>query len=254
LIVYFAPNNSKGKYDALSAAISSSFNPSVISCSWGGVEENMPSDFVLSFEQLLQDAALRGVTVCFSSGDKGSDPDSHGKPRAHYPASSPYVLACGGTHWIVPSDPLKEVVWEESFPNVTLRSGGGVSKKFRRRMWQKSARVKRKTGKGGRGLPDVSGKADITRGYHMIVAGHDATMGGTSAASPLWAGLIARLNQSLGYRIGYLTPLLYQRIYKHCLRDITLGGNGDYHACKGWDPCTGLGTPIGKKLLDVLTK
>jgi kumamolisin len=82
------------------------------------------------------------------------------------------------------------------------------------------------------------------------------SMGGTSAAAPLWAGLIACLNGALGRRIGYLTPLLYTgNASRHAaLRDIVRGNNQmsggqGYRARPGWDACTGLGTPNGVKLL-----
>ncbi len=78
----------------------------------------------------------------------------------------------------------------------------------------------------------------------MIVGGYSVTMGGTSSAVPMWAGLIARLNQELGKNIGFLNPLLYQE--NSTLTDITEGNTGaNYKAAPGWDPCTGLGTPLG---------
>ena len=81
-----------------------------------------------------------------------------------------------------------------------------------------------------------------------------STASGTSAVSPLWAGLAARLVQALGTRIGYLNPLLYrlQRDERRLVNDVTRGGNGDYQAANGWDACTGWGTPIGTRLLHAL--
>jgi kumamolisin len=74
-------------------------------------------------------------------------------------------------------------------------------------------------------------------------------IGGTSAAAPLWAALIAGLNQGLGVPCGFLSPVLYQKFATSILRDITLGNNGTYEAKVGWDACTGLGAPGGKELL-----
>jgi kumamolisin len=256
IVVYFAPNNSQGKYQALTTALHSKKHPpTLISCSWGATEDSLPLDFVHALDQIFQDAALRGVTVCFSSGDRGDDSDKDGKPRVHFPASSPHVISCGGTHWNVSSKRLNEVVWSETLPTCVAQSGGGVSKAFDQPVWQSSASVESQTGRNGRGVPDVSGKADMAAGYSMIVGGYNVTMGGTSAVAPMWTGLIARLNQELGHNVGYLSPYLYRDVCTSAFHDITEGSNGThYKAGPGWDPCTGLGTPHGKKLLAALKK
>jgi kumamolisin len=103
----------------------------------------------------------------------------------------------------------------------------------------------------GRGLPDVAGDADPETGYQVIVDGVEQVIGGTSAVAPLWAGLIARLNQELGTNVGYLNPLLYARLAPS-LHDITKGDNGVYVSTNGWDPCTGWGSPNGNKILSSL--
>jgi kumamolisin len=77
-------------------------------------------------------------------------------------------------------------------------------------------------------------------------------IGGTSAVAPLWAGLLVRMNQSLGKNVGYLNPLLYTSNVESTLHDITVGNNGTYSAGPGWDACTGLGTPDGAALLAAL--
>jgi kumamolisin len=249
--VYFAPNTAQGKYHALTSALMK--NSTLISCSWGAVEEDLPLDFIDVMNEVFLDAALLGTTVCFSSGDHGDDPAKNGKPRAHFPATSPYVLACGGTHWLLQKKKVNEVVWNEAFPHYVVKSGGGVSSIFKPPQWQSSARIKLKTLKNGRGIPDVAGKADIERGYSMQVAGFNITMGGTSAVAPMWAALIARINEKLGLRVGYLTPLLYHNIFHQTFTDITKGNNGThFKAGRGWDACTGWGTPNGKKLLKAL--
>lgn len=249
IVVYFAPNNAHGKYQALTSALShKKYPPSVISCSWGAVEETLPGDVIFSLNHVFEDAALRGVTICFSSGDKGEDPSPEGNPRVHFPASSPYVLSCGGTHWLKKQRSIYEEVWSESLPKYVVQSGGGVSKIFEQPDWQTG--IKLQTKKSGRGVPDVAGKADIAGGYCMEVAGFDVTMGGTSAAAPMWAGLIARFNQELNCNIGYANPFLYQKSCRSSFNDITKGNNGKhFKATPGWDPCTGWGTPDGKKLL-----
>jgi kumamolisin len=254
IVVYFAPNNEHGKYHALTTALTSrKHRPTVISCSWGCPENSLPRNVIHSLDQIFQDAALMGVTVCCSSGDDGDGSEVHGKPIVHFPASSPHVLSCGGTHWDKSEREIIEVVWDEPIAKRRCQSGGGVSEIFERPEWQFSAGIELKTGKRGRGVPDVAGKADIATGYRTIVDQCRFTMGGTSAAAPMWAGLIARLNQALGQSLGYLTPFLYQDLCRHALRGPTEGRNGKYYrAGPGWDACTGLGTPDGKKLLAVL--
>jgi len=101
----------------------------------------------------------------------------------------------------------------------------------------------------GRGVPDVAGDADPETGYSVVVDGQQTVIGGTSAVAPLWAGLFALINQSLGANVGYVNPLLYSAKAKATFHDITSGGNGGYSAGPGWDACTGLGSPDGSALL-----
>jgi kumamolisin len=101
-------------------------------------------------------------------------------------------------------------------------------------------------------VPDVAGDADPQTGYQIYVEGNPAVIGGTSAVAPLWAGLIALINQSLGNSAGFLQPQLYAGTAAAGFRDITEGNNGDYQAAPGWDPCTGLGSPDGAHLLQAL--
>jgi kumamolisin len=101
----------------------------------------------------------------------------------------------------------------------------------------------------GRGVPDVAGDADPATGYSIAVDGGQQTVGGTSAVAPLWAGLIALINQSLGRPAGFVQPQLYGGGARAGFRDVTQGNNGAYNAGPGWDPCTGLGSPNGAALL-----
>jgi kumamolisin len=251
LVMCFAPNTSQGKYHALCAALREA--PDAISISWGGREEIKGPVHVGVMESLFEQAALQGVTVCCSSGDNGT---------LEYPASSPLVLGCGGTHLHDAEGKLvSEAVWNEPVPALACRrfcSSGGVSRIFNEPPeWQASAEVAAKTGEHGRGVPDVAAKADVASGYDTIVGGDDVALGGTSAAAPLWAALIARINAHLaphGTRAGYLTPLLYRADspFVDALRGIHRGSNGTYQAAAGWNPCTGLGSPDGKRLLAAL--
>lgn len=250
LAVYFAPGTSHGQYHAFTAALHSPEAPSVLSCSFGSCESDLPPVFLSQMNKVFRLAALKGVTICFSSGDRGDDA-KNGRPRVHFPASSPFVLACGGTRLDPAKHSAAETVWDEP-DKPPMKSGGGVSHFFPMPGWQTSAGVKKKTGTAGRGVPDVAAKADLRRGYGIVVAQHYVPMGGTSAAAPLWAALIARLNQRLGTPVGYLTPLLYQRRLRASTRDIRRGSNGQFKAALGWDACTGWGSPQGSDLLAAL--
>jgi kumamolisin len=105
----------------------------------------------------------------------------------------------------------------------------------------------------------VAGNADPNTGYQILADGQSGTVGGTSAVAPLWAGLIACINQQLGTPVGFLNPLLYsQPLGDNVLNDITQGSNditgqiGGYSAGPGWDACTGFGSPNGAALASAL--
>jgi kumamolisin len=119
--------------------------------------------------------------------------------------------------------------------------------------WQASAKITPPSG-GGRGVPDVSGDADPETGYQVLVDGESLVIGGTSAVAPLWSGLIALMNQSLGKPLGLLQPALYGLTKASAaFHDITSGSNGAYSAGPGWDAASGLGSPSGLNLLKALT-
>ena len=101
-----------------------------------------------------------------------------------------------------------------------------------------------------RGVPDIAGNADPETGYEVRVDGAASVIGGTSAVAPLWAALLARLNQISGQPAGLINPKLYQA--PTALRDISSGNNGDFEAAAGWDACTGLGSPNGAALRNVI--
>jgi kumamolisin len=105
----------------------------------------------------------------------------------------------------------------------------------------------------GRGVPDVAGNADPETGYLVGDGVTDHPFGGTSAVAPLWAALIAQLNQHLGSSAGYFNPLLYESVDPSVFNDIASGSNGAYRARRlAWDACTGNGTPRGRALLRAL--
>jgi kumamolisin len=257
IAVYFAPNTDKGFLDALTMAIHDATNkPSVISISWGSAEKNWTAQAMNSFNQALQTAAALGVTVCAASGDNGSgDAVGDGKAHVDFPASSPFMLACGGTRLVASGDAItSETVWNVSTSSAT---GGGVSDFFAVPTYQQSTGLPVSAngdGRRGRGVPDVSAVADPNTGYQVRVDGQDTVIGGTSAVAPLWAGLIALINQKLGHNIGFLNPLLYgPTLGSTVFNDIASGSNGAYSAKAGWDACTGWGSPNGGKLLSKLS-
>ena len=86
----------------------------------------------------------------------------------------------------------------------------------------------------------------------MRVDGVESVIGGTSAVAPLWAGLLALVNQRRNKPAGFLNPTLYRASARSSLKEITSGSNGAYRARAGWNPCTGLGRPEGQKLLQLL--
>lgn len=261
IIVYFAPNTDQGFIDAATDAVhDTTHNPTVISISWGGPEDSWTQQSQTALNSALQDGAMLGLTITVAAGDNGSsDGESDGNLHVDFPASSPYVLGCGGTSLTASGDTIEsEVVWNET-ANQEGATGGGVSAVFPLPGFQSSAGVpaQPQTGFAGRGVPDIAGNADPETGYEIIVDGQNTIVGGTSAVAPLWAALIALLNQSLGRNLGYVNASLYS-IPESDYNDITSGNNDDsglgyYSAGPGWDPCTGLGSPNGTAILSALS-
>jgi kumamolisin len=254
LAVYFAPNTDAGFFEAVSTAIHDDANrPSVISISWGGPEASWTPQAMQALDQAFQAAVLMGITVCVASGDHGSNGGvGDGATHVDFPASSPHVLACGGTSLqAVNGDVRSETVWNDGASGGA--SGGGVSAIFPLPAWQRGLQVTSaqggRTALSNRGVPDVSGEADPQTGYYVRVDGVDAVIGGTSAVAPLWAGLVARINGAKGSPVGFINPRLYRG---SGLNDVTCGDNGGYAASVGWDACSGLGTPDGRKIAGLL--
>jgi kumamolisin len=248
LTVYFAPPTKQGLYHAFSAAVHDERRrPGIINCSWGLPETEYAGKARMAIDSVLREAAGLDITVCCASGDSGSG--AGGKLSVTYPASSRYVLACGGTH-LAPAG-SGETVWNDQ--HAGKASGGGYSR-FPLPAWQRAAGLGKLRRATGRGVPDVSAKADIQNGYRVVLGGLTLSVGGgTSAAAPLWSALVARLNESLGRRVGHLAPVLYgPRFRHHTMRDVVQGNNGHYRARRGWDPCTGWGSPRGDALLEAL--
>jgi kumamolisin len=224
-----------------------------------GVEDqDIAESWITAVNQVFQDAAIQGITVCIASGDTGTDSKvEDGKPHVQYPASDPWVLAVGGTaiSRISGSHFFYEYAWNDD----RGATGGGVSAMFAQPSYQFRTGVPSlNNGHLGRGVPDVAANASGHSGYSGIVVGGKGFIGnGTSAAAPLWAGLIAVLNAALGGNLGFVNPALYA-VGSRGFRDVlglpgraSNGFNGapGYPAHPGWDACTGWGSPDGTALL-----
>jgi kumamolisin len=239
--------------------------PTVISISygWGPDDENAdsfsPSEYT-ALDELFQDAANLGITVTVSSGDSGAFIASKKQAQASFPASEPWVLACGGTTiGNVNGSSFTEYVWNDTWQGGSGATGGGVSARFQPPSYQNSVELPKRNGTGtaGRGVPDIAGNASVNSGYPLYLAGQSSgPIGGTSAVAPLYAGLIAVINGNLGFSAGFINPTLYSLASTVC-RDVSappgpannsFDGATGYPATAGWNACTGLGRVNGTAL------
>lgn len=232
-----------------------------------------------AIHRALELAAHHGTTVCCASGDFGSlgaPPGEAALPGVSFPASSPYALACGGTRLRLRRGRLaEETAWNGAWAGARMASGGGVSGLFPLPEWQRRAgvpaprdlasrvwisrQVARPQSFRGRGVPDVAANADGDSGYRIRVGGVDTPGGGTSAAAPVWAALVALLAEELGRPLGWINPLAYRAELRAGFRDVTRGDNdvsprrlGFFRAGPGWDAVCGLGSPDAEPLLRAL--
>jgi kumamolisin len=280
--------------DILAAAMQDQVNnPFILSISYSLNEDDefFQEGTPQHISDIFQEAAMMGITICCSSGDDGSaaETDSQDNPNAldglahvGFPASSPFVLAVGGTDLRFNDGSVTEVTWKQGngrrpFPGGTGTggaTGGGVSTKFGPQSFQSAISIAPVDpgAEAGRVVPDVAAHAadnGVDVGYYTVFKGSGGPVGGTSGATPLWAALIARINAILvkekgpGKRAGYLTPVLYQAgaggqpVGASACKDIVTGNNssaaaGGFQAGPGYDAVTGWGSPIGSKLLDAL--
>jgi kumamolisin len=271
IIVYFATFDQKGWIDLLNQVIADSAAiPVALSISWGLAEDSPDwSEGALNaINDSLTAAAMLGITTCVASGDDGSgDQMTDGQAHIDFPSSSPFVLSVGGTMLTSAA----ETAWWQSPGRRTRKgggaTGGGVSVVFNRPAWQNVNVTSINQGSiDGRIIPDVTALAGPPF-YDLIFLNKDQPNGGTSASTPLWAALIARINASLPQekQQRFLTPLLYQSTPQGqplgasgCC-DITTGQNAShpspnmgYEAGPGYDAVSGWGVPNGKDLLNLL--
>ena len=283
IVMYWAPNTDSGFSGVFNAAINDTVNrPSVLSLSWGGPDWLYSDATVAAFEAAFQSAVVLGVTITAATGDYGSESYTGDETlTVQYPSTSPYVLACGGTSLILNNNGTiySEITWNQGDAGTAGGVSGvgpsavppGYTKKHiavpswqsgcNSQLWQVTpGAVSALT---GRGIPDVSANAFGGSGYQFWysvpsggggVGSFLVSAGGTSAAAPLWAGLIARFNQLTGRRQGFVNAWVYaNRNAFYYIGD--LGNNActaldppgyrGYYAPSNqtWNACTGVGTP-----------
>jgi kumamolisin len=260
IVVYFTERNEPGLVAGLSRAVHGPQHPNVIVMTWGEPEVFWPKEARLGLDAVLQDAFRLGITVLATAGDDlARERMDGGKVYVNYPASSPYVLGCGGTQ--IQLDPSQttiadEVVWNEQGRRGT---GGGISEIYGVPAFQTGAQLpgSLNDGKPGRGVPDVAAAAAQLNGYRIFLKGAEVVLSGTSAVAPLWGAFVALLNEQRGASLGSLNDRLYQS--PDLLKVITSGDNIDaesglgYTAGAGWSACTGLGSPKGPAIIAALT-
>jgi subtilase family serine protease len=218
--------------------------PSIISCSWGAPEVQFSSTSLAQYNSLFASAAAAGVTITAAAGDHGSSNTVGTDPNGNFvdfPASSPNVVSCGGTHLICPSrDFLGNYIyngatettwaWSNTYKDGT---GGGISTMLNGPPFPVAGRQRRS-------VPDISLVADPDTGVSFLIKGANMIVGGTSIVSPAIAGLVACLPRAPK---GFLTKLY--ALPSLAFNDITVGSNGGFTASSGYDACTGLGSVNG---------
>ena len=290
--VYLAENTPAAWYAAIHAALGEAGGldpgapaahrrPDVLSISWGNPESHWKANRMWPIHRALELARHHGVTVCCASGDFGSlgappEPGEALLAGVSFPASSPATLAVGGTRLDRAGGgrhPV-DIAWNATWGGVHMASGGGVSGLFALPAWQQEeaavpdprdlapgvwlSQQVHPQGFRGRGLPDVAACADGATGYRIRVGGVETVGGGTSAATPLWAALVALLCEELGHPLGWLNPVVYRPGLRGGFRDVTRGDNDvgggvpSFRAGPGWDAVSGLGAPDGEALLAAL--
>jgi len=224
---------------------------SIISESLGSCEPDTPSGPRNVYASIQDRAIALGMTHFVASGDTGAftcgfDQD----PAASFPSTLPTVTAVGGTSVFESEQGVyfKEYAW--SSPLDESGGGGGASQFYAQPDYQKN--VAQSVGRGQRQVPDVAADGDPSTGFHIVFNGRDGQVGGTSAATPLWAGTVALINQDLQKKsmreIGFANPALYwmgdnsAKLDPKPFHDVTAGNNLGFSAAPGWDFATGWGS------------
>jgi subtilase family serine protease len=209
----------------------------------------------------LEQARDHHVTVVASSGDTGAIGDDGPPVQVSLPASDPLVLAVGGTI-LDAASPAGTYQGEMAWNGGTDASAGGYSSLFARPSYQNGVARAGAT----RGVPDVAANADSTTAMALAYSdGEFRPATGTSASTPLWAGVIALADQQAGQHLGFVNPAIYaiarSPAYHQAFHDVVTGDNSvlwptgvfvGYTAGPGWDPVTGWGSPNAQYLVPLL--
>lgn len=263
-LVYEGPNSTQGVNDTYNRIVTDN-QAQVVSVSWGECEAQSGTAELQTLDGIFKQAAAQGISIFAASGDSGAYDCNDQNLAVDSPAGDPYVTGVGGTNLQLVNGGAygSESAW--SSPTDTQRSpngaggGGGLSNTFSKPDWQVGPGVDNQYSNGMREVPDVSADADPASGYavYCTVAASgcpssgDVTVGGTSAAAPLWAGSAALVNDFMQQhgqqRIGWVNPLLYQLANSQQtyapFHDVSSGNNLYYMAGSNYDLATGLGSP-----------
>ena len=262
-LIYEGPNSTQGVNDTYNKIVTDD-KAQVMTSSWGECEAQTGAAELQTLDGIFQQGAAEGISMFAAAGDSGAYDCGDTSLAVDSPAGDPYITGVGGTN-LQESNGVygSESVW--SNPSDTQQSpegaggGGGLSNTFKQPSWQTGPGVQNQYSNGNREVPDVTADADPNTGYAVYctvsAAGCSSSgwieVGGTSAASPLWAGSTAVVNQYLQQqgksRVGFYNPTLYQlaaTAQQHTpFHDITSGNNLYYPATTGYDEASGLGSP-----------
>ena len=230
---------------------------SAVSISLGGSEGTLTGEVAKATSQRIQLLTLaEHMTVYAASGDCGAFTNGViGSLSTSYPATDPLAVSVGGTTILPthqePGGRYREISWTGVPTSVTCQndwgSGGGVSKLFKKPTWQQAPGVNNRYSNGHRQVPDIAALADIVP---IFLEGKWILVGGTSAATPIWAAGMALVNQGLLATKGLYVygPDTFYFVQAHGgnlkpYYDEVEGTNLYYFAGPGWDYTTGLGSP-----------
>ena len=257
IIDYEAPNGGVGYGDVMNAILADG-KADIVSISWGNCDDivNLSPDERRNTIQAFKAAVARGVSTFVAAGDAGSYTcqrrflDDH-RLTTEFPSDIPYVISVGGTRLALAANGsyAAEYGWEDPLSNGG--GGGGLNPRDPRPVWQKGPGVKNKFSNGKRQLPDVAAAADPDSGFFVVTGAQLLAIGGTSAATPFWAGSMVLIRQlakrNHAGKLGFVAPILYRLASTKPsfppFHDVVAGGNRYYNAGPGWDYSTGLGSP-----------
>ena len=241
--LYVSPNSNLESMMNITSMIVNEKLASIISFSWGIPEVSVTGSEMKAFSSILNKAASYGISVVAASGDLGAF-DGEPLPSVNFPASDPSVLSVGGTSLAYFDNIMYQYAWGGNISGTSYGSGGGYSNYFSVPPYQEG--IKNITDR--RGVPDVAMDANNETGVYSIIGGGEYRIGGTSIGAPIWSAVIALIDSKYGIDLGNPDYLFYRiastPLYNQSFSQIVSGSNGFYSASPGWNPVTGLGTPI----------